>query len=441
MEESDTRTLIYLLSSSNLDVFPDNSRSFFANRFARSLANRVSKSYFVRLRSIGLSSRPREPRKGYLNVNLYEVEQQHSGLEYNRRLGGFRYPPPPEYTSDGEKKPQEYVYKEFNRSPFLPLRFQVLDSLRVLLTDDQDKQVDLRYGPPTVVVLEVVTEEEMTEQRNFTITCSSRQPKTYLGNTLVNFTCPLPEMMDLKNYEVTVLNILYPHYMTEDCVAQMMVENELYEFNLADFATPKHWLDAINGQLVNGGYGKEIKFVPAAGWRQVTPTVGHRIPSARIQRRLLQGGGVQQKEELAVRFNWVFSRAMGEVKSYTSILMLKPGESFFFNTKPDVKKAHATPVSLLECDVVKPCLVGDQVKQVIGLVPVKFFNPKLEETEQDVLYEPSHLHYTDVKEIPFDSISFKFNNLNKQVYDRVFKSPQDEDAIVVTLSFRPKRRL
>ena len=434
MAGTNGRNVVYLLSSANGDILPDNSRDFFANKFNQTISNRQNRDYFVRLRSVAVTNDFRT-KPGYVKVQLQEVEQQIAGLGYNRCLGGFKYPPADEYYSNGEKKVVQYMHKIFDRTPYLPLSFQVLDGLRVLFTDLDNHRIAIGYGPPTIVELEIVTAEEIMEQRNFTITCASFQPSTFRANTMAKFTCPLPEMLDLKNYEVAVLSVVYPPNMSEECTVHIVVEDELYLFRLIDFESTREWIRSMNQAMALGRYAKELAFISKEGR---DPATNDRIQSVMIKRRRLQG---EQKRELRIKFSWIFSQAIGEDKNYTKQLQLKPNESFFFNTRPDIHKVIPPPVALLQCDVVKPCLVGGAMKPIIATVPVLFKSnrggPLL---EQKQLYEPAHLHYTDVKETPFDTIAFQFLAPGAQIHDRRFMVENNFDAnIVITLSFRPKR--
>ena len=294
---------VCLISTGNLDLYPLNCRTYFTNSVPLSLSHHRDQDLYVRLRSVGLSYDTDKPAPGYVKVQLNEVEEQASGFKnYNRVLGGFEYPPP-------NLSFQNYVFKTFGtEQPYLPLRMRLLSQLQVLITDNDNVRIDVESGAPTVVLLEIVAEDEMRENNSFCVTCNSYQPDTYLGNTLSQFTCPLPETIELKDYEVALTSVVFPPQMSEQSVAQFMVETELYSYNLLEYKLFSDLIDTINSDLEKNQLGRELKFV-----RQVYRNeTGRTTVSMSLRRRKLPAGE-QQNNFLQVRFSWVFNQIMGEL--------------------------------------------------------------------------------------------------------------------------------
>ena len=432
MELPEHRYNVCLSSSSNLDIFPNNNRTFFTNTLPVSMSNHEQKEIFVRVKSVGLAIDPAQPPVGYVKIQLFEVEEQASGFrKFDRVLGGFEYPGKNE---DGSN----YVFKTFGaETPFLPLRFQILNQLRILITDINDKRINLDSGGPTIVYLEIVTEDEMRDQNSFCITCSSNQPDLFISNTLAKFTCPLPEMIELHDYEVALINVVYPPLMREESVIEFQVENEMYSYNLLDYSSITNLIRAINTDLQKMPLGRELQFVRRAfksAEGRTTMCVGIKRGRAPV--------GVPQANYLQIKFTWAFNQVLGEYKNLQNVLMLRAGEIYVFSGEPNLYAVLPNPVALLTCDAVTPSLVGGELKPLLNCVPVKL--QAIYNVQGGVgvkMHEPKHLHYVNVKETPFDSISFEFLNPGLKLYPRIFHSDNPLDCVSITLAFRPKRQM
>jgi len=453
------RRLICLSSSSNLDIFPNNYRTFFSNKCPLTIkSNNPDENLYVRLLAIGLSvDTAQDPQPGHVKVHLYQVGEQLEpafGQDFNRLLGGFTHPDP-RYSNlrkrqdngrvaqarDGEA-PQPhypYTYKTFGYTPHLTLRHSNVDQFQVLLTDSNNRRFRVERGAATVVLLEVVSEADVMDRGSFNVTCRSYQPTLYPGNTLNRFTVPLPEMFELKNYEMTLLNVVYPQYMTEVCITSIRVENEIYDVSLQNIDTLDDWIDTVNVDLARGVFGKELRVEKAEYEMDISGRRFYRV--ALIRRRLPHGQ--QQSNYLQVGLSWNFLRVAGAKDANFTLLMMTMGQRVEFEDTPSLDNVLPNPVAMLMCDAVKPGVVGNELKPVFTCVEVKhqWFNDATILENTTTLYEAPHLHYTDVKQTPFSSISFEFNNPGQHLTLRNFQSRHPDDAISVTVAFRPKRMM
>lgn len=432
MEIHSQRFTVCLISTSNLDLFPTNTRTFFTNTVPLALSNFEQKELYVRLRSVGLSVDKSKPAPGYVKIQLHEMEEQASGYKkYDRVLGGFEYPQDSGF--------ENYVFKTFGiDEPFLPLRIQIVSQLRIIVTDVHDRIIDIESGAPTVILLEVVTEDEMREQNSFCVTCTSYQPDMFVGNTLGHFTCPLPETIELKNYEVALSSVVFPTQMTEECTAHFQVEEELYVYNLMEMADIGTLMKKMNRDLQYGDFGRELKFIRRLYRNDAGRTA---LAIALVRKEADEEEDYKQQPYLQVRMSWTFSRVMGELENRQRMLMLKPGERYIFSGgEPTLFAAIPNPVAILSCDAVQTSWVGGQLLPILNCVPIRIgILYDVAGGTAVKMHEPNHLHYVNVKETPFDTISFQFLNPGVSLEQRLFTSPDRTDAIVITLAFRPKR--
>ena len=435
--ESNSRINVCLISSNNLDFHPTNTRTSFANQFSNNIRNKKEgESLFVRLQAIGLAiDWNQETQPGYVKVQLWEIGEQLEGEGFNRFLAGFEHPAAAARIQRGENT-VGYTYKTFAFTPFLPLRYSNLDQFHILLTDANNRVFRIEQGPPTVALLEVISESEMTDRGSFNITCQSRSNTTYPSNTYSFFKSPLPEMFDLRNYEVALLNVVYPSGLSENCMTYICVEQERYYMNLQEVNTIDDWVFNMNRELSKGEHAQELKFVPTYDSQTNQPRLSLR------RERMPDGAHVGQKPFLHITMSWSLLKLLGETRSFNSLLMLAPGEKIQFTREPSLDNVWPNPVAMLMCDVVKSSLVGENLKPLLSCVSVKHaaFQVHDEENLKVRIYEPSHLHYVDVKDTPFNTISFEFLNPGEGMHRREFiVNGGSDECVTVTLSFRPKK--
>ncbi len=455
METIESRRCVCLFSNCSLDHFPGNSRTSFANLFATPISNTNNSTFFVRLRGLGMAVNPlMHPRwintVRYIKVQLSEVEEQISGFKrFNRSLGGLNYPP--QRGKDGDLiHRRDFFFRSFQNTPFLPLSFSILRQLRVTLTDENDQHFFLDYGAPTTVWLEILTEEEMRDETNFTITCYSFQPEIFANNTLSRFTCPLPESMELKSYEVALAGVIFPFKMREVCSAYLSIENRTFEFDIFKFRTGEDFLAYVNHELEKDPKGKEFKFIKWSAREAYTGQPSWHTVLQRVQNPPDQ----EQKDMVRVSLSWNFSLVVGDVQHSANVLMVKPGEKIHFGHSGQVAnldRALPNPLALLMCDIVTDSWVGSDRKPLLACLPIKndaWVQHKLKGVYSwgkykgiTWSYEPEHLHYVDVKSLPFHSISFEFTNMAmNNIQEKTFLPYGRDDTMIVSLIFRPKKQ-
>ena len=457
--EANERKLICLSSSADMDIYPSNSRTFFCNKCPLTIRPRSpDDNLYVRLLAVGLSvDTAQDPQPGHVKVHLYQVGEQleptAAGGDFNRLLGGFTHPSP-HYSGRLKKRGEDgrvpqsrdgepaqphypYTYKSFGYTPHLVLRHTNIDHFQVLLTDSNNQRFRVERGAATLLLLEVVSEAAVMDRGSFNVTCRSYQPALYPDNTLNRFTVPLPEMFELRNYEMTLLNVVYPQYMTEDCHTSIRVEDEIYDVDLQNIDNLDAWIATVNRDLARGELGKQLRLEKVEYEMDISGRRFHRL--ALIRRRLPPGQ--QQANYLQVGLSWNFLRLAGAKDANRALLMMTMGQRVEFEDTPSLDNVLPNPVAILMSDAVNPGAVGNELKPVFTCVEVKhqWFSDATLLESTSMMYEPAHLHYTDVKPTPFSSISFEFNNPGHQLTPRNFRGHHPTDAISVTIAFRPKR--
>jgi hypothetical protein len=414
-------SFICLSSAASLDVFPKNTATSFTNLLPRTLTNKGNKTFHLRLKAIGITTRSADPGliSTYLKIHIYELQAQREGLKTTDAAGGFAFPPL-------EKCSQIYAFHTFRQAAYLPTRFQQLDSLRIKIVDAQDKEVELLEGPPTLVWLEIT---DMEQDNQFSITCVSSQPHLYPNNTLSNFTTPLSSELNLTDHEVALLHLVYPPGMTEGEIATLKIDDTTFAYDLNQIRSTVQFLARVKVDIFKSKFKKELAF----GVMKAGPRKGH--PFIR-RTRLRKKGNRFTVAPIMVNPSPNFTKACGQLSKPKSITSLYPGMTVFFtgNTGANIFQALTNPVAMLCCDIVQPNVMCGQQARLLQCVPV------FKDYEDNVnrLYEPEKLAYHAVPNMPFNSITLKF--VNPDGRDRNFDRANPEDSMIATLLFRHKKK-
>lgn len=408
------KTLNVILSShADCDVFPRNDSTRFANKLPTPLTNRTDQKFHARLRWIAFANNPEERDPSYLEVQLSQVESQRSGRSTTQRIGGFTFPLPTRLAED-------YGSHTFKHSPYLPLKFQVLTSFEVAITN-RIGEVATPYdrGPPTLIWIEM-TDRAVDDQ--FTIQCFSKEPFLFPQNELDSFTSAIPSELELPSYEVALQQIVYPPGMEDRAaLAKVVINGENYVFNLRALGSTQAFLDAVSAAVANGLYGRLIEF----GYR---PDV---IKGVYFRRRRLRND--EDGRSISISPSKTFSMACGQTTVARGTTTLLPGHMFSFRGKPEIKQALPNPVAMLTCDLVKTNVLAGAKSSVLQAVPLQL--------DQDLhsprLYEPDLLIYQPVQDKPFNTLRFSF--LEPDGRQKELRSDNPGDTMLISLVFRKKK--
>ncbi len=416
-----------LMSTGSLSDFPFNTRTHFVNLLPTPIRSEVAgRKLYVRLRAIAISCHRDEemldnPQMDYLKVNLSELEPKAVDRGHDQCAGGFEYPPRTELAQR-----TGYAYHTFTRSPYLRLRYEELTKLEVTIVDVKGNVVEGIYsGPPTLVLLDV---SDTMMSGNFTMTCNSNQPQLYTNNTLSQFTSPLYQEMDMSQYQVALVNVLYPPTLVERTLASMVIDGTRFDYDLDEFTSTDEFLQYLTEDLKNSRFRDLLK------WRRRLTRTGHDGQLGLLREK----GRVNRNfsKRLLVSFSHTFTMACGQLHDFRAATVLTPGKVIAFKGRPNINLVKPNPVATLHCDIVQSGVMGNRISNLLACVPVMTDMT----AGRSRLYEAPQLIYYDVKRTPFNSVSFNFTNPDGTA--RRFATSEDEvyDNIAVTLSFRAKPR-
>lgn len=407
---------VCLSSRVNLDVFPDNTDNSFVNQLPVVLRNRANKRFYIRLKAVGVTTDGVEESRtsSYLKVHISEVESQRKGVVSDHCIGGLPFPP--------AKCADNYGLHVFQRAPHLPIRFQELHALHVRLTDERDEPVVLPAGSATLIWVEIT--EMIRNDDEFTITCVSSQPDHFPNNTLSQFVTPLPQEMNLRDYEVALSQLIYPPQMRERAPAWLRIDRRTWRWDLSNLLNADDFINRVIQRIRRSRYGKFIILTQT----RAGPHKGHVFLARRQAGANLWKGGIE------IEFSETFSAVMGDAINPVTRLKLMPGETHKFNGKPNLRLGLPHPVAMLQSDIITPNILSGKMSRLLQCVPI--LRQRYHNDER--LYEPPQRAFHALPSHPISRIGFRFTQLDGQT--RQFISDKPDQSIVITLLFRRRRR-
>ncbi len=409
---------ICLTSNANEDIYPENTRTNFTNRLPSSWTSKDGKPFYLTLKTIFISTADLAfqdiSQVNYLKVHVFELEPQRFDQKFNHCAGGFQYPPKQELVAN-------YCCYNFLHPTKLPLRYQHLDKLHIRITNNEDEDIEIKLGMQTILWIELTT--EMTQQDQFTICCSSFHPNLFPGNTLNNFSSPLPTELYLPAYEVAMLNFIHPPFMKEkDRIIWVSINGRKIEWNLNKMRNTAHMLAEIKNDIESHGTViNRLKFSTNDGQVYIERISHPKVPTKRPMR---------------IEISPDFSKAMGQTLKGQGVIILMPGERITFEGQPDVYLSLPYPVTFLHSSAIATNVCNGQYGNLLECIPLKLdMEPNI--PTFTTFYEPQSLTFHPVANRPISSINFDFKNPDGS--SRNFTSSNPADSIIINLLFRRKQ--
>lgn len=421
---------VCLVSDANKDTFPNNTVTRYSNNFPQPLIDRQDRRFCLRLRYVAVNKllSIQAAEIGRITVHISEIEPQIEGQKLTYRVGAF---PIIKETAAAVRSPHynRSVYYEhtFREAPQLPIKFQDLRQLRVLLTDENG--IELKYeggeGLPTIIMLDV--EEEDPESRGqFTVTCRSNGEGLHYRNELAYFYSPMPTLHTLQDYEVALQSIVYPAKLTEDQgLNTITIDGETFDYTDKKFESNAEFLTALKEDVKNDERLKTELIIHEED---------NQVVIARNLTRRREHRGQRRKRFIVITCSDNFLKVIAgpQGNKIDDLAVLIPGARLEFGGEPDVHRLRPSQVGMLQCDILTPNILSGQRAKLLQVVPI------YHETAAEKLYEPRELIFQPVEAMPFSQILFSFTHPNGEPKHFVCRDNKNA-MIVITLIFRKRK--
>lgn len=400
-------------SENSLDVYSDNTSSNFSNVLPKILTTERDEKMYIKLVGIGMSNICKHPLS-YVNVHLKELEPQRAGREFNQIIGGFAYPLEESDAVVG------YGLHTFKHPVLLPLKFEELDSLQVRLSDEFNQDIELDQQFSTLIWFEI-TDEGMEDQ--FVMACTSRHPTLYPSNELGEFTVPLPSVLNLPNYEVALLNVLYPPSISdaERNVSFTVEGNNVadeFVFDLSMYRTTEDFVEAVQEKLRYSVWHGMVEFDFST----------HRSRRGRVY-FYYTNMGIFDYIKIVPSRN--FTLACGQLQQPLGEIKLTPNGGYIFKGVANIFFGMPHPIAMIECDIIKPTVTTGDHANLLQFAPV------LKSDGESKLYEPERLIFHAVVDRPITSVKFTFREPNG--VKKELQADNPEHFMLINLQFRMKK--
>lgn len=399
-------TFLCLSSDACCDIYPNNNRTSFVNYLPEPVKLHEDHQLFIRLRTIDFAE---TPMAEYFKVYIDEVEHQVSGQGYSKYVGGFSVP-------SEDRLSNEYGRHTFLDSPFLPLKTHSLSHIGIQILNAQDQPVLLPDSPPTIITVELAV-NKMEDQ--FIVTCSAQHPTLFPNNYLSSFSSPLPSELNVKGYEVALMNVIYPGLLEEQQrVVTMHVNRFSISVRLSAVEYTTDFVDQVKRQI-ELAYNDLVTFDTI----QAGPDRG----------RVYLLNTVQNPDLLRVELTVNFGRICGEIMNSNKIFTLQPGQRYIFNGYPNMYLSTPTPSAILTCSAAELGVAFGERHRVLHCVPVY----KSETAMENSMYLPRELIFVNATPYPFKKITFEFREPSGRL--KQFRPDSPDDDLYITLLFRRKK--
>ncbi len=223
------------LSNCSLNRYPDNSNSKFKHILPKKISINPNTTYLIKLKSVSIAfNLKRSANKiGFFKIHLEELTPRFSLDETNERNCISKIPAPKNqkfakgakgkrYISNantplGQKVLDKSAYHYSFRTPpaftFAPEKPEITE-LSYIITDEENNQLQLKPGFPTVICIEIVEMTSTHQQFMFSIS-PTRDYKLFPDNTFSSFKVSLPSetILPLGEWEVAVHSIIVPKHI------------------------------------------------------------------------------------------------------------------------------------------------------------------------------------------------------------------------------------
>lgn len=427
------RTVITLLSNRDRELYPDNCTSKFVNILPHHIYPRKNfNALYVRLLSACI---PVARGGGDKLVWFFMNELEGSVLFQSERdhcLGQVQLEP------DRANK-NGVQFHEFRHTSFQKVSQIPLYRLNILLADGDSNQLQPVEDRETSITLEIMDEIESGDHFEVVGTSlpTDESQRLFPNNNLTDFRIPLPfEIMLDETWEVALLNMTIPPYLAWRKY-WIFIHDEFIFVDVSTVRSARMAARAVADVVASSRIGRQYLMADVGRRGLATALLINRRPLAEDAGDPFEDeGGIELRisQDLMALMNPTGPRAHDD---YLLHIPPRTLEILPLTTNPDeiIKLDHYDPLAMVYCDIVKPNIVGGELKPLLQALPMGQYI----HADRAELFQPKNLLYHDTLFRKLSSIRIKIENSSGGDYP--IQTQRDNDAISVTLKFRRKQTI
>lgn len=349
------------------------------------------------------------PPPHYIKLHLNEMQPHLSDSSYHQILAILPF------NRDNNK--EHTFYHEVLRREYFAFSSSSLETISIVLTDENDCQLNLLPAQPTFVKLKLTKMNYMSFMLRFR---SRACQDVYAANINSNFYTRLPNPIELPTgiWEMALTSVQFPTtfklavvvdkgalWMSvkvngDDAVKMTLPEDAIQDGNRLLSIVNNQFNTHIGGRLKMGNHKRKAYFTLEKGNKMVI--------------------------HLSPLLAYILGASPSTNEEYAELHLTKEKNKGGFISLIDVKRLIPHSM-LLYCDIIKPVMIGDTYAKVLKLIPVGNINTK----SQFKIYESQHLDFIPLENNSLTSVHFQLRHSNGEIV--LFGDNQSEVLINVVL--------
>jgi len=477
------RLNITLLSNANTKIFNNTVTKFTNRTFAPIEKSADLPAVGVRLKKIFVSKYSEINENGQkerhyepMCIRLGNSEHQLSTMRENALLAQANVRSGWESSKGRYSK---YSYLSFDNAPIVKITSFPITYLSIELTTMTGQIYPLWNNEkvvPTIVELEIMS---ISTTRDFTISCMSHAYNglIYQNNTLTKFTSNLGEPIDLSSWEVALQSITLPPFLKikDELIMKFGFGSELPDVNneanwvtikivhVTQYKTKSDIIEkiidalqtSVKNQIEEEEEEEEKDENEEEEEEEEEVEEGNIIPKPTIKLSI-------SKEETGNHYyisnnipnTNVYIRLnspMAAILELTEEITLTPNMSDKTHTSileglsyGKINEVIQVPeIVFLYSTVVKANMVGDQLVNLLGVIPMNTFLDSKSPNRGGIMFEPKNLTFHDTIEGSVSALNFVMKRPDGNLFTILptgkLDYVQNSGGCVITLNFRPKK--
>ena len=346
------------LANASLDIYPNNTLTKFTHRLPSAINLKKGLYHSIKLISIGIYNELKESltyHSNYINVHLAQLNPKYTTNSVYRQCLA-KVP----FTAKKPREEGKIIWFHFDTPIDHSLNgLNIVEELSYYITDCENKQLQLKEGPITVINV-VIEEMEFPDQFSLDLSPTHSNDK-YPNNTPHSFIVSLPHEIKLDNsWEVALHHIISPSPVEIQAKVVLRISGDQHK---TSFSTPllmskpqkahisaKNIIRDINRELILYGKIKRYK-------RELT---------FHCQDFLLDKNPTLLLNEVAALLLGIPFTTDDEFMELP-ILQKRQLLSEDFSSHNRFAITHL----LLYCDIVKDSIVGNVLANILEVIPVE----------------------------------------------------------------------